>query len=306
MTKIKNITTLLLGMLLGAVIYHNFFKSMTAPDNTSQPSKSSNEIVLTAAVPDSNEQVPIQKLQVSKTNSSITDKSPKLKILDNAKIVEADSYEELLKNVDPTTEALYQQLNSDFYNLFNFSDAKHYQLLVENGMPTPEELVYVQQSDTQDLIDQIRAIKISEDTSNNIRLKRQKLASLAFNKSINELVKEIQNYHDEYQLGDDLSKYENLDYTHAPAEVKQAMDNVTSLWGRAYGNLAVTHLARARFNEINIFNDSNTGEYEILAHIALAEKSVLTSNIFKNYSERHGDEGKSIYMGIKLAILLSD
>lgn len=299
MNNIKILLTLALGMIFGWGLTSVYFckqptNQASLHENNIQPDKST-------PIKQINEDHGLEEQRDTKPTFS---HQPEVRFLENATIVPAANYDELLKNVDANTEELYQNLNNDFYNLFQFSSIKEYNRLLANGMPTPEELEYVYQTDIESLIDQIRAIKLTKDTPKNIRLNREKLTSLVFNRAMGELVGQIKDSHYDYQVGDIIPEVSNIGKGQVPAELEQTLIDVMALWGQARGGLATTNLARVRFEELNLFDQGEDRKYKILTHIAAAESSLFTSKVFESYEKRNDDKqlSKNIYLNIKHAI----
>ena len=299
MNTLKILSVLALGMICGSGLTSMFLnKQTTAPITRHVQDEQRDK---TPKVEKTNE---TQQLQAKSEVKPTLAYKPEVRFVENATIVPAVNYEELLQSVDADTEALYQKLNDEFYNLFQFNNAEEYRRLLASGMPTPEELAYVYQTDIEILKAQIREISLTEDTPEITRLKREKLTSLVFNRAMEELAEKVKYYHDDYQVGDMIPGLSQIGEGRLPSDMEQAINNVTYLWGEARGGMATTSLARARFVELNLFNVGEDRKYQILTHIASVESLLYTSHVFKNYEKRNdvSKSSKDIYSNIVLAL----
>ncbi len=248
--------------------------------------------------------LPIQKINTEKPKDTVTAKKV-ITFVDNANIPLVDNFDELMQSIDSETELLYKKLNTDYYGLFQFNNKKEYQRLLDSGMPTPEELSYIYQTDINEISDYLRKLLSTANSSNTNLIKKEKLASIALNRAVDELIAQMKNYQADYQFGDPILVMGAEYVTDNPSDIMRAIKNVNIMTVHAHGDLATTQLARIRYIELNISQyDTNHTQYEIIAHIAKAESTLFTQNISKAYGDRHqwNDELKAIYSSIKVAL----
>jgi len=246
----------------------------------------------------------IQKTNIAKPKDTATAKEV-ITFVDNANIPLVDNFDELMQSIDSETELLYKKLNTDYYGLFQFNNKKEYQRLLDSGMPTPEELNYVYQNDMNQISAHLNKLMSTANSSNTNLIKKEKLASIALNRAVDELIAQMKNYQADYQFGDPILAMDAEYVTDNPADIKFALRNVVTMTAYAHGDLAISQLARVRYIELNIPQyNTNYTQYEIIAHIAKAESTLFTQNISKTYGDRHqwNNELKAIYSSIQVAL----
>lgn len=204
--------------------------------------------------------------------------------LPEVEFIETESYADFISQLSSESIALYAKLNDSFNNAFEFANERELELALANGFPTPEELEYVYSQEIEELIASIRnqkaKIKFLTDPG---YPKIEKLATLTFNRAMDEFVEVVRQYNANYREGDPLPEYQYSEVGLLSADQKELSDRVVDLRILAHGNLASTYLASARFNNLNIYNyKKEEVSIKRLAELAVAQIKLQNDNISEN------------------------
>ena len=217
----------------------------------------------------------------SNDNQALTEISLPILFLPESEYIEAQSYSDLIAEVSSENAVLYENLNQNFFNAFTFSNKQELDRALANGFPSPQELEYVYGRDVDDLIDDIYLMRSKINlTSHPDFPKVEKLGVLTFNRALDDLISTVIKYRPDYQVGDPLTEFQQVQKGILPSDVEQAINRVMRLRGLATGNLASSYLVAARFNELNPYNyDKQSPDYTKLAQLVVAEVKLKTNKI---------------------------
>ena len=168
--------------------------------------------------------------------------------VENSTFKSVGSFSELVSSIPSEQAELFQNLNEDLYGLINFKDEYTYELLKNNGLPTPEELEFVHSTTTSDLIDEIRYIYKQSEDNYTYPKKMHRLTALTLNKAINEFIYEYKKYYPNYIYGEKIEDFGNKDW---PEDVLAAEENVQILRGWSVSDLAIARMAALRYREVS-------------------------------------------------------
>ncbi|MFC3121433.1 hypothetical protein [Agaribacter flavus] len=224
-----------------------------------------------------------------------------VQFLESSEEIKATTYSEYLSQLSSESELMHKRLNDSLFDAFNFNSREKYNLALANGFPTQEELKYVYNHELNALVDEIheRLSKIEKFTDPDY-VKIEKLASLTFNRALDELINLLKDYKPDYTVGDFISERKLVGTGVLPPELELAINTVDELHLLSQGNLALSYLVNARYTELIRDPNDSASKFELYTQLAVAGHKLSTVNIRRRYWP--DNLGTEEYAGISVAL----
>ncbi|WP_423187864.1 hypothetical protein ACO1PK_06520 [Alishewanella sp. d11] len=222
----------------------------------------------------------------------------------------ANSYSELLQQLSYDGQQQLQQLNSSLLGMFEFDHPRKYKYLLEQGMPTPEELALLYNTPMDQQLEQLVSIYQAQSQREawqpEVQQAYERHAALLANLAIDELIKQYRFDNPDYQQGDSMPDFGAEDWPPNLSTLhRMAMDLYII---NSNSRLATNRLAMFKLEQL--FTRGDKVDYEVLkikelAALAQISNLLYSDSVYDTYAAQRNwsDVERSKFVVIGNAIL---
>jgi len=239
------------------------------------------------------------KTNTNVSQQSTTKDSKSDMFVDSAPADVISSFAQLLDGMAPHEQEKYLTLNRQLFGALEFSDHKSYQVLLEKGFPSIEDIDYVAQYTRQELANMLlNNLESYPNYAKEPSLNLPVISAINLLETIAELENVVRFYFPNYQQGDPFPVESEWPNGERPAQVMEALMQIIGSTSALMNNTAIEHLAQARYAQLSLSRD-NGNVVTVLSNLAIADKKLGGNNNLTDYVKQHYPEHIETYANLR-------